>query len=555
MRLHTNARQDDGSALVVVLIMVVILTLWFSAVSMLTQSASSAITNNGKLAESRSSQMNGAFVDALRQLSPLEGSDVTRIGTDLSPIKCSPGDRPVEPFTADDGSVITIDCMQIDRSGLNSAALASFILTGTSGTTGSGAGLYLKGQGTDCVTGTFTSSEVQNSARLAVQGGVINVSGIWAGVSGNIEGVECKRFALQQEAGQIPPVIKTPPQTCPTSWYRYSIASTGTTPTWTGKPFYAADGASGGCIESTDLTDSAGELQSYLSYVVSTLEGVTGNARFVGVENPTWCDAAANGTNRFLEVSPGTIDGTFIGKLTNLTSSTGCAGQSATGYVLIFRPGVYRFTANTETLWTIKSGNVSVVGGAPKWAALNTTSRNDVCDNTTAGVQFQFAGQAKMLVQTGRLSLCGGPNSTKPVFVALSPELATAAGLSFPWTGTGDVLTTGLGSNNGDCAMCVNFEGLYFGPAASANISINGSSGASFKGGAVSKALSMYVGANVKSSTPVLPPPPSIGDRVVQLKFTSSTLGYLGTVQVVIKDYFGRRVASGYRILSWRASW
>lgn len=570
--------HDQGSALVMVLIIVVILSLWFSSVAMLTQSANSAAVNNVRLSELRATAMNGAFVQAMRALSPVQSGSIIRYGTDLQDRWCYENPGPLPPYTrtripnytSPDGVVVETSCTQAPRSGINSAGLASFVLVGSSGTPGIGAGLALHGSSLACADSlSVSASAIEGAdARLVVQGGIINTAGIWAPESGAADGVACQRFALQQAVGQVKPRIVVPLGGCPPSWMYYSL-NAGTPVSWQGKKFVAADKSLGNCIEDANVNSSTSDVSNYLDYVASTLESVTGTAGFVGATGtPSWASAtvrAATGPSetdiRYWEISPGVIDEALIAQLTTLTSVT----SGAFIKVIVFKPGTYRFKTSALAEWEIKAADAVVVGGTPNWTQIARIGDvSTYCTPGSQGVQFQFQGSPAIAVTGGKLALCAAAGSDKPVVAAPSADLQTRGLTTFSYSeGSSTALCGGvcpLFSSQGTGQPGMAFNGLYFAPGAFMDAKAGGGSKVSFNQGAVLKALSINMNGSVAGSSSVLPPPPSVGDRVVQLKFRSVSggnveLGYLGTVQVVIRDYFGRRVATGYRILSWRAAW
>ena len=231
----------------------------------------------------------------------------------------------------------------------------------------------------------------------------------------------------------------------------------------------------------------------------------------------------------------------------------------------------------------------SIVGGA----RLGSSTE---CDQTQAGVQFQFAGQTRISMLGGTMSLCAlTPNNAdknEPVlatvastatntwdgsdnaaFLSVDGLASTDPTLPGPTRWTATTIKTGAAGTT----SILNIHGLLLAPAGSADINLNSTAVnetiVAIDGGAVLRAARIYEGGGsfttiINSANPKVSgtdmPKSYNGDRVVQLKFWRGTNlskanrtqdKILGFVQVRIYDYFGLKPNSGYKILTWRAAW
>lgn len=279
------------------------------------------------------------------------------------------------------------------------------------------------------------------------------------------------------------------------------------------------------------------------------------------------------------QMTPGYVDSTLLVTLNSVLQS-GCLGDGNSKPLFQFLPGIYRFNfsppgtaANTQNTLRISgtaTNNPTIIGGNIK-----TSSEWSVgvprweCDESTAsakGVQFQFQNASYMYLDKGFFSLCPlVKDSTQPILAApsrMDSVANTGNPAPFYWLGKREspILENSQGSANA-CSVCMDIKGQVFTPAGFIRLNLNGESYMTFKKGIIARALTISGTGSAKSGGEVAPPLPFNGDRVIQLHLKATKVNNLsinmdlGIVQIVIRDYYGRRIGSGYKIISWRTAW
>lgn len=588
-----NSKSDQGSALVLVLMLVIFLGLLLTSVAFLNQSSQSALAQSAAQSDRRNELINGALQQSLKALSVNPVNNATRRwGVDTSTpnsdgsAKCSDKSLPDYVQTIKGlPQTIKIECTEAQYSG-QIFPLASFVLTGTSKHLVSGVWSDCTNASTSsrCVTGvdggldisangsgaTNAGCTATNTSRLLVSGGIFNASGAW-------KSVDCSTLEFKQNGTARPSI--TQPDTavighacpaatvyestqtcaCPASVY---LNTTSTPGTWN-EP---CSGNTGKKLSDLDPTVPSSNIKAYLDSVSSGLgdpvfragDGFSASQTGFAAGACTGVDVPAIG-GKAVVFKPGIINNALLADLNTMTG-TAAGNCSGAGIPIIFTTGVYRFVpdALTSQTWTI-GGGANIIGGTPLAGATD-------CDQTKPGVQLQFAGASFLKVTLGSMRLCA--DGTKPVLAAPTKNPST----TFFWDASTDgckskncpnhtaaFFTKSGGNNSANCDSCFVAHGLVFAPAGWADISLNGKSNAEFGQGAIFRALTISTSGSVLSSGDVAPSPPFDGDRLVQLRFWDMTNGAiqkdLGMIQVVIKDYFGRRIASGYKIVAWRVLW
>lgn len=586
--------SDGGSALVVVILMVVILSLWFGSVAMLVQSTNAAVTNSSRLTEARSAQLNKAFAYALQKLTPITGGVATRLGSDpalgsgYTNLGCS--DK-ILGYPSNASPEVDIYCTQATGSGgVSQNILGPLFLVGKTGTVGVDQGLAITGGAASCPSSTslttdtlFAPLSLPSATRFITSSGIVNVSGAWSGVS-------CNSFGVLKSGTTNPEIVLPDTASCPATWYSYTKNASGGT--------YSADqstaGVSAQCVKVSSATldpdlSSGSSVATAMGTLASQAPSVSASASFVQATTPLWTTtgtaasggydsfgqwscAASGPCRRFIEVRPGVIDEAFVTKLNALTCAACGAGASYGAIVLL--PGVYKFTATTA--WTIAKSQFVVIGGKPNWSSMpadlaNSSTNNtlwsysaiynscqDPSTNPNNGVQLQFSGSSSIVLTNGRMILCGDPSRDLPVIYAPTQAMQSSGYSSIAWTGTTPLITANSACANGGQNLIV--RGKVFAPAGSLDLNLCQYKSLYVTDALVTKAIKATITSSVVSLSQASPPATSpssyaTGNRVVQLKFVSKTLGYLGTVQVRILDNGGANIASGYQILSWRSSW
>ena len=336
-----------------------------------------------------------------------------------------------------------------------------------------------------------------------------------------------------------------------------------------------------------DPKSLSSDLGAYIDSISSALEDVssTNPAKISGSCTSPNTVIKDGKTYKAIQMSPGYVDSTLLVSL-NTFLQGGCLGDGNYGTggsskpLFQFLPGIYRFNlsvpgtvSNTQNTMrisgtatnkpTIIGGDVTTISewsaGVPKWE----------CDEVTAsakGIQFQFQNASYMFLDKGFLSICPlAKDTTQPIIAAPSRTDSvanTGNPAPFYWLGKREspIFENSQGSAS-SCVVCMDVKGQVFTPAAFIRLSLNGESYLTFKKGIIARALTIGGTGSAKSGGEVSPPLPFNGDRVIQLHLKATKVNDLtinrdlGIVQIVIRDYYGRRIGSGYKIISWRTAW
>ena len=541
-KIKTLSKKDDGAALALVLIMIVLIGLWLTTVSFLTQSSSAAITQNIRNTDSRATAMDAAFESALTCLTsgsntkctttianPQLGSKLNPCEGDIKPVAVNGVFQALATASAStnrrtqtnlNGSV-AIECTQptsaLEASGATDP-LASYMLVGGDSTC----------TPATCITGINGGLNVVSYGcnPLYLNGGILNTSGAWNGISGSScnDGTSVGNSAIRLKTTNS--VV-----TVPNSSLSSNDSCAGLKFNVTSCDCPAGLTTSAQCpknLNSDTLspTSSASYVNAYLNYVGTRLDAYPSSISVI-----TSCS-----------ISPGYIDTDLLTSL-NLKTASGGGCSSFT-----FQSGIYGFS-NAGT-WTI-DGGVSVSGSS---------------------VEIMLQGNSTISVVNGSLSLTPrtstviknqGAFVTQPVIAAGD----MSHGSSFQYSNMASpVIFVGP-------AGSLTATGLIYAPNGYADLYQNTSGGAKLSAGAVFSGLTLrQAGASDSSSAP---PSKYNGDRVVQLRFkyyltpNTSSLCYLGAcyaaspttgldfgiIQLQIFDYFGLANGSGYKVLAWRTPW
>lgn len=538
--LKSASKKDDGAALALVLIMIVLIGLWLTTVSFLTQSSSAAITQNIRNTDSRATAMDLAFESALTCLTAGSSANCTSsITTPQLGSKLNPCDGDIKPVAVNgvfqalgtasatnrrtqtnlNGSV-AIECTQptssLEASGATDP-LASYMLVGGDSTC----------TPSTCITGINGGLNVVSygCSPLYLNGGILNTSGAWNGISGSScnDGTSTGHSSIRLKTTNS--VV-----TVPNSSLSSNDACAGLKFNVTSCDCPAGLTSASQCSKNLNAdtlspTSSSSYVNAYLNYVGTKLDAFP-----ISVSVITSCS-----------ITPGYIDTDL---LITLNQKTGSGGGCSS---FTFASGIYGFS--NAGVWAI-DGGVSVSG---------------------SGVEILLQGNSTISVINGSLTLSPRTSTAvqnQGVYVT-EPVIAAgdmSHGSSFQYSNTSSpVITVGA-------AGSLNASGLIYAPNGYADLYQNTSGGAKLSAGAVFSGLTLRQAGASDSSSP--PPSKYNGDRVVQLRFkyylTSATsLCYLGAcyaaspttgldfgiIQLQIFDYFGLANGSGYKVLAWRTPW
>jgi hypothetical protein len=581
---------DRGAALGMVVIMIVFLSLMVVSVSFLTQATSKSIAINASETSKRADLVNNAFSQSLNYLADSRnyfGSEADPCG-DIS--------------TRYD---ITISCTQAPKSGV-STPLGSLALVGTGCTalekvsglcvTGWHGGLAVA-----CTQQNCPETSDSDINRLKIGGGIVNSSGAWENVSPYtlelVQEVDADEPQLVNQAIQYEPDGTITQAGCPTWEFstikcddkRYKPCPV----VWvTDKSDPTVDGEyAGECVESSklnprpDIALPTTKVKNYLDLAYSKLGNVV-----AGAANFTQSGSVCSW-------SPGTLSYTTRPGGDNRTAPLDDLidqmKSDSTCRTIVFKTGVYVFNASTPFIWQIQdfggSNTRTVIGGTQKGT--------DDCDQTKAGVQFIFAGQTRVSLLGGTMSLCAlTPNNAdvnQPVISDYHPDVTrawegagNAAFISVDGLSQSDVTVDGptrwaqntIKQGNAGTTSTLRIHGLVVAIDGSLDMNLNKKpsngrqTSVAIDAGGIFRAARVFEGGGTFTTGSVAMPKSYNGDRVVQLKFWRGTSlspsnrtadKVLGFVQVRIYDYFSvtdpvtnkSKRNSGYKVLTWRAAW
>lgn len=589
-------KSESGAALAMVLILIVFISLWMAALAVLVQSSGASLEKNAEENTRRANLVNTVLPLALNQLNlpkRLGVDDVDSNRCDMQTFAPSttagemlfPGVKSLDSKGNPVSEDIVVQCIQMPKSGLTQP-IASIVLSGGY-LPGSAAGVVGQDGGLSII------SSGQGNTPLQITGGIINVSGGWDGVDGQTFAVNTLDTSTSASLDSIPKIIQpgvnvTLAGNCPSSNWTGNSRSplkcqcpAWSTSTLTNTPSSVicpmnSDGYSYDSID--PLSQTISELRNYIDSVLAGVIDIQGSRK---ARIPADCSAPTKVTANLwaVQIEPGVVDSSTVGALNSLIANTGCGSGSNTKPAIQFKPGVYLFDfsppfnsttnigakAPSNTVTFNNSSGVRIIGGEA--LEISKDVNGLTCDSASErGVQFQFANSSYMDMGKASLILC--PIGSQPTMIAPWNIPDNVAPISWAGDNSTPILSysssgansstsdDGSGCPVGSGVVCLISKGQIFFPAGWINYKVNGNSIYKFDKGLLAKAVTVTFTGSAQNVGNVAPPSPYNGDRVVQLRFWSKTRQQnLGIIQVVIRDYFGRRVGSGYKIIGWRAIW
>lgn len=489
-----------------VLIMVVLLSVFMASAAVLNASASSIVKRSAADAEYRSAKVVNALGKALNYLSYDSAGTSRRFGMAGDACNVPAGGGGL--IGTYDG--VSVYCSPHPGSGLNNA-VASLILTGTSGTTGKGAGLAAAIGGTvpngNCV------PNVGTVRRLKFSAGIVNVSGQWSGAS-----------CATMEFGAKGKITQPETATCPDNgtgsgswWFTDDTTSKAT------KAKCINDNR-GVTAESLSPTSSDSAIKTFITSINETITVPAGTPSITRANS---C-AVLVGSGVITSTSTFNTAKTLLGD---------CSGTKR----------IFFASSDSGTIGRIKLNSVLLAADSQVTTLIFGQPNSDYtdCDTSLPGTQLQLEGSGRIDVAGQTVIMCD-PKGGQPSIVAPMPGDSSA-----PFTASNyadwAILSDSLGGT-------LTVRGFIFAPGAAANVRISGGN-AEFASGAMLRAMDFFSSAKPAGFPDVPPPPELAGDRLVQLRFVDSDMRDLGMVQVIIRDYYGRRRAIGYGFKMWRTSW
>jgi len=590
-----GSKSEQGSALAIVIIMVVFVGLWFGSVAVLTNSGQAILKNAVTNSNVNSSMITSMLDRTVQSLTP---NQTVRYGSLAYPCDSLTLPSYTDPTT---GDLITVQCSSAPFSGNTYGQSLSLVGTGdpaaASSVIGVDGGLaFVSNNGN--TGGTTCTATASDTGRYVIFGGLFNASGMWQNTNCMTLEMNLSTSTLTSDSSnQLPsanqvasaqltvPTTQTQPSAtnwstatagtiaagCPnTTAYTSPTGATSTVPAACTYDSTAATTTSSSSYTTTDVG-------AYQTAVENLLPSAgTGLATYSGEAATPGSLQACNITTTYAGIpavvwTPGILNDALIADLNAMTSVQGCAKNKAPAAV-IFSPGTYLFQPTNPVEWRIDGGS-TVILGSPLYNPSTPAFSNIVgCDTTKSGGQFQFAGPIFMQMALGELYLCPDkitsgqptvviadhniPNSTNTgtKVPAWNPNKVNNPTTGLPSSRTKNFLFVSQGNNNSNnCAICITSEGLVYSPGASFYINLTGTSRGTFGQGAVLKAATLNTNGSTKRTMTSKPPVTSTkGDRHVQLKFTNVTKKKtIGVVQLTIKDNFGQSYGNGFKIDTW----
>lgn len=529
-----SLRSDEGAALPLVILMMVLLSLSISATAVLTQSATATVQAHATQKVQRNGLVSWALQESLRDLSPANGR-VLGVDPAFDPAGSCQGQ--LGPYVHPDGRVVRVDCVQASESGWTEAQ-SSLVLVGDGGVCVAT---------NTCVTGQDGGLRLTSNDPLRFSGTLINAAGAWLGKNANSR--------LLDASSPRASVLQPKSTDCPANGFDAGIRCT--------CPTFATNASA---CRNRELARLQADLAAYFQRLGRSLTTQTAGATAV---IPTCATAARiNASDPMspwaITIAGGTIGPTELAKLNALTTGRPCIGDGTTRQAPILQlTGVLRFAdsaagspmqpgtaAQTGNTWTISVPDAVIVGGAP--VIDTTTGIVRDCDPAVSGAMLQFSGASYLRLQSGRMLLCP-PSSSKIVIAA--PTSDPAAGFAWQGSRTDPLFSTQYGIASGETLRT---HGLVFAPAGHFQIDAQSNRTLiALTGGTVLRALTLTSNPSTITQGDFAAPIPTVsGTRDIQLRFWDvSGNRDLGIVQMLIYGDDIANPATGYAFKVWRTMW
>ena len=523
--------RDEGSALALVLILITVLSTMLMSIAFLTQSASQTIAQQAQNKSFKSDIFTTAYQQAMECLTvqkncPGGGNNLT-FGSADNP--CDVNNWYADLSATDyEYGMVKIQCSQPTDSGLTKP-LASYMLVGS-------------GCLSSCATpivgfdGGLAITNGDSCKALKLNGGLLNVSGAWNGISS----ANCNFSFDTTDSKIITPNPAAPTvDSCPASGFGVSCSCP------TGIIYGSNRCPSNYSYDSLNPSNTNSYISAYLKVIGSKV-----SSAYIAAGGISGAAAQINSCS----INPGVIDNSTLNLLNNKTSNSNECGT------FTFNSGTYIFAATTDpygsetAAWIISDGVNVVSNGAVKIILAN----NSIID-----------------VANGSLNLIAAQNTPSDSNLPLAPVIATGDSgnnqfTNVVWNGYRRPAIT-IGSSG-----TIATNGIIFSPSGAADI--QNQAGAQFTNGVILSGLKLNQNSNSSANT-VAAPPSYDGDRLVQLRFwffvtkqdpaydllchpgkSNFNLPYcssagidVGVVQLQLLDYFGIRTGSGYSVKVWQA--
>ena len=530
--MRLSFRSDDGAALPLVILMMVILGLSISATAVLTQAATSTVQAHAAQKAQRNGLVAWTMQEVLKDLSPASGR-LLGVDPSLDPAGSCQGQ--LGPYVHPDGRVVRVDCTQATDSGWTDAQ-SSLLLVGA------GSGCVATNT---CVTGQDGGLKLTSNDPLKFSATLINVAGAWLGKNANATMLDASSVRTS--------VLQPAPTDCPANGFDASARCS--------CPSFGTNTAP---CRTRDLTRLQTDVAAYLRRIGSSIATQTPTA---AATIPTCASAARFNPNDatspwVITITGGIVGSTELTKLNALTSGKPCVGDGTTKQApALVISGILRFAdpgpamqpgavPSTSNTWTIASAAATIVGGTP--VVDTATGSITDCDSTKPGAMLQFSGASYLRLDAGRMMLCKPDNSNA---VLAAPDAATQAGFTWQGARTEPLFATQYGQASGETFKT---HGVVFAPAGHFRIDAQSNRTLiQLSGGSVVRALTLTSNPSTITQGDFSAPIPTIsGTRDVQLRFWDvSGNRDLGIVQMLIHGDDIANPATAYTFKVWRTMW
>ena len=525
-------RSDNGAALPLVILMMVILGLSISATAVLTQSATSTVQAHALQKAQRNGLVSWSMQQVLKDLSPANGR-ILGVDPAFDPAGSCQGQ--LGPYVHPDGRVVRVDCTQASESGWTDAQSSLMLV-------GDGANCIATNT---CITGQDGGLRLTSNDPLRFSATLINAAGAWLGKNANAKLLDASSIRAS--------VLQSAQNDCPANGFDATTRCV--CPTF---------GTNSAACRTRDLSRLQADIATYLRRIGSQLIALSPSAP---ASIPTCASAARFDPNDstspwVITINGGVIGSTELAQLNALTSGRPCVGDGSTRQApALVITGIVRFadagtamqpnTAPTAAnTWTIAAPNATIVGGVP--TADTATGVVIDCNSNAPGAMLQFTGSSYLRLESGRMLLCKPSAST---VVIAAPNATAQAGFAWQGAQSEPLFSTQYGLASGETFKT---HGVVFAPAAHFRIDAQSNRTLiQLSGGSVLRALTLTSNPSTVTQGDFSAPMPTVsGTRDVQLRFWDvSGNRDLGIVQMLIHGDDVANPATGYTFKVWRTMW
>lgn len=548
MKTQLKKGNDQGSAMVLVIIFITVFGLWLASSLMVVQVGATEISK-GKSKIAKRSEVSDAIAWTLSQANSSNGGTVgTNLNTDGN---CGLGTYPSD--------LIEVECVPDLDSGMT-VPLDTLILMATNSGTGQiQYGLDLRG------------SSANSNSLLKLQSGIRSVGGKFnlnSKITTQIDGVVRVPVgsSCPVELGARDCLVGSNDLNLESSNYWKSILSGIDKPS--SSLAYSSPSSFPNCkVDWANVTNGQYPL---------TLNPGTYNDQIVGylneITNPsfTYSETVTVTTTKGNKVT--TSESVTVTTLTSFAGMQNALGETcfAKGFVqpsnatvtIVMRPGVYYFqgsSASKEAKWIINEASIRVENQRVTASQADGRCYEQVSDLDSAlssspkGVQLQFGANARLQLNDGSLRTCPNPYTLRPriSFVGINSSSRSLSTIYSDFNSKTNIIDISPAQNASPEFGFVS-SGMVFAPTAIVNVNLANkqSNLISFESGLVVWSFVLNTTASSDSSLlSVKPPRKNNGNRTFKIIIKDKSSGrVLTTKKVEIIDEYGQKLNSGFRL-------